>query len=157
MITVAAGANGETGSADVGAALGAAGDLLIISAEIPVAAIGAALAAARQAGTPCLLNLAPAPPGAAGLLSDGVDWLVVNESEAAAILRRPVAGLDGARTAALELRRLGARNVVVTAGAAGAALAGGGPAAPGGERRGAGQRRRAAARPGPRTARWSAG
>jgi ribokinase len=132
MITVAAGANGETGSADVAAALARPADLLIISAEIPAAAIGAALAGARQAGTPCLLNLAPAPPGAAGLLSDGVDWLVVNESEAAAILRRPVAGLNAARAAALDLRRLGARNVVVTAGAAGAALAGGGGAGPGG-------------------------
>jgi ribokinase len=123
MITVAAGANGEAGSTDVEAALSQPADLLIISAEIPVAAVRAAVAVARAAGITCLLNLAPAPPEAAGLVSDGVDWLVVNEPEAAALLRRPVAGLDGARAAARDLRRLGARNAVVTAGAEGAALA----------------------------------
>jgi ribokinase len=123
MIAVAAGANGEAGSADVEAALSQPADLLIISAEIPVAAVRAALAVARAAGITCLLNLAPAPPEAAGLVSDGVDWLVVNEPEAAALLRRPVAGLDGARAAARDLRGLGARNAVVTAGAEGAALA----------------------------------
>jgi ribokinase len=132
MITVAAGANGEAGSADVEAALSQPADLLIISAEIPVAAVRAALAGARAAGITCLLNLAPAPPEAAGLVSGGVDWLVVNESEAAALLRRPVAGLDGARAAARDLCRLGARNAVVTAGAEGAALASGGDAEPGG-------------------------
>lgn|SRR5450755_590070 len=123
MITVAVGANGEAGSADVEAALSQPADLLIISAEIPVAAVRAALAVARAAGITCLLNLAPAPPEAAGLVSDGVDWLVVNEPEAAALLRRPVAGLNGALAAARDLRRIGARNAVVTAGAGGAALA----------------------------------
>jgi ribokinase len=128
MITVAAGANGEAGSADVEAALSQPADLLIVSAEIPVATVRAALAGARTAGVTCLLNLAPAAPEAAGLVSGGVDWLVVNESEAAALLRRPVAGLDGARSAARDLCRLGARNAVVTAGAGGAALAVGGDA-----------------------------
>ncbi|MGD0374572.1 MAG: PfkB family carbohydrate kinase [Streptosporangiaceae bacterium] len=139
VITVAAGANGQAGSAEAEAALGSACDLLIVSAEIPVAVVAAVLTGARAAGTPCLLNLAPAPRDAAGLLSGGVDWLVVNESEAAAILGRPVAGMTGALTAAGDLRRLGARNAVVTAGANGAALAsddgaapGGGGAAPGG-------------------------
>jgi ribokinase len=131
VITVAAGANGQAGSAEAGAALGSACDLLIVSAEIPVAAVAAVLTGARAAGTPCLLNLAPAPRDAAGLLSGGVDWLVVNESEAAAILGRPVAGMTGALTAAGDLRRLGARNAVVTAGADGAALAGDDGAAPG--------------------------
>ena len=47
-----------------------------------------------------VLNLAPAPPEAAGIVAAGVDWLVVNESEAAAVLGRPVAGLAGAAGAA---------------------------------------------------------
>ncbi len=132
MITVAAGANGEAGSAEAEAALAGPCDLLVISAEIPLTAVAAALAGAHAAGTSCLLNLAPAPPDAVGLLAAGVDWLVVNESEAAAILDRPVAGMTDALAAAGDLRRLGARNVVVTAGANGAALASGGVAASGG-------------------------
>ncbi len=129
MITVAAGASGEAGSAEAEAALAGPCDLLVVSAEIPAAAVAAALAGARAAGTPGLLNLAPAPPDAAGLLRDGVDWLVVNESEAGAILGRPVAGMTDALAAAGDLLRLGARNAVVTAGASGAALASGTEAA----------------------------
>ena len=49
------------------------------------------------------------------------DWLVVNESEAAAILGGPVSGLPAAARAAASLVLAGARNAVVTAGAAGAA------------------------------------
>ena len=70
-----------------------------------------------------MLNLAPAPPGesAAGILKARPDWLVVNESEAAAVLGRPVGGLAEAARAAADLVAAGARNAVVTAGAAGAA------------------------------------
>jgi len=71
-----------------------------------------------------LLNLAPAPPDAAELLAAGPDWLVVNESEAAAILGRPVAGLAQAARAAADLVAAGAGSAVVTAGAAGAAYYG---------------------------------
>jgi len=72
----------------------------------------------------CILNLAPAPPGAAAIVAAGVDWLVVNETEAAAVLGRPVSGLAGAGQAAADLVAAGARHAVVTAGAHGAALAG---------------------------------
>ncbi len=64
------------------------------------------------------------PDGAAALLAAGVDWLVVNESEASALLGRAVAGLRDAADAAAGLAALGARHAVVTAGAHGAALAG---------------------------------
>ena len=53
-----------------------------------------------------------------------LDWLVVNESEAAAVLGRPVSGLADAASAAAELIATGPRHAVVTAGAHGAALAG---------------------------------
>jgi ribokinase len=53
-----------------------------------------------------------------------VDWLVVNETEAAAVLGRPVSGLAEAGQAAAALITAGARHAVVTAGAHGAALAG---------------------------------
>jgi len=45
MITVAPGANREAGPAEIAAVAAAAGDALVISAEVPVAAIGAALTA----------------------------------------------------------------------------------------------------------------
>jgi ribokinase len=175
MITVAPGANRETGAPEL-ARLGghsAAGPgpdaphVLVISAEVPAAAIRAALTAGARPGDATLetpdaaeaddvldaaaspeagaapgaavapvatgaapspgwltvLNLAPAPPAleAAALLAAHPDWLVVNESEAAAILGRPVSGLSAAAGAAADLVLAGARNAVVTAGAAGTA------------------------------------
>ncbi len=128
IITVAPGANWEVGTAETAAARDAAADVLVISAEVPVPAIRAALTA-ESAGLR-MLNLAPAPPEAAELVAAGaagaagVDWLVVNESEAAAVLGRPVAGLADAAAAAADLVKAGARDAVVTAGAAGAAYHG---------------------------------
>jgi ribokinase len=127
MITVAPGANQSVAGSEVTAAGAHLADVLVMSAEIPVAVISAALAQARIGGTVSLLNLAPAPPEAASLLASGVDWLVVNESEAAAVLGRPVKGLADARAAAADLaagREGGAAHAVVTAGAEGAAFAG---------------------------------
>jgi ribokinase len=122
LIIVAPGANHEVGPADVAAATRSA-DLLVISAEIPAPAITQALA---DPG-PAILNLAPAPEDAAALVAtvgENLDWLVVNESEAAAVLGRPVSGLADAKQAAVDLVTRGPRHAVVTAGAHGAALAG---------------------------------
>lgn len=125
VITVAPGANREVGAREIAAVAAMPADVLVVSAEIPVRVIEAALSMEGQ-GRPAVrvLNLAPAPPEAAGLVAAGVDWLVVNESEAAAVLGRPVAGLPGAARAAADLVRAGACNAVVTAGAAGAAYCG---------------------------------
>ena len=98
LITVAPGANHEVGAGEVTAAASSPGDVLVICAEIPVPAIRAALARASRSGARCILNLAPAPqapPEAAAIVADGVDWLVVNETEAAAVLGRKVEGLTG--------------------------------------------------------------
>ncbi len=128
LITVAPGANREVGPGDIAAARADPGDVLVISAEIPVPAIRSALA-----GPPAvlrILNLAPVPPGAAALIADcagRLDWLVVNESEAAALLGyppAPPAGPGAVIEAAAALVTAGARHAVVTAGAHGAALAG---------------------------------
>ncbi|MGD0066392.1 MAG: ribokinase [Streptosporangiaceae bacterium] len=121
LITVAPGANREVGAADAATAVAGPPDVLVISAEIPVAAIRAALDQAGQ--TRCVLNLAPAPPEAAALVTAGVDWLVVNESEAASVLGRDVRGLEEASLAAAELVAAGARHAVITAGAHGVVLA----------------------------------
>jgi ribokinase len=123
LIIVAPGANHQVGSPEVAAASDGPRDILVISAEIPAPAITQALA---QAG-PCILNLAPAPQNAAELVAasgEDLDWLVVNESEAAAVLGHPVSGLANAKNAAAELVARGPRHAVVTAGARGAALAG---------------------------------
>ena len=123
LITVAPGANHEVGVGEVAAAAGSPGDVLVICAEIPVPAIKAALAQ----GARCVLNLAPAPADpteAAAIMAGGVDWLVVNETEAAAVLGRTVQGLKDAAQAASALVAAGPRHAVVTAGAHGAALAG---------------------------------
>jgi ribokinase len=126
LITVAPGANHEVGAGEVAAAATGPGDVLVICAEIPVPAIKAVLARARGvsgSGARCVLNLAPAPAEAAAIVADGVDWLVVNETEAAAVLGRKVEGLTDAGQAAAGLLAAGARHAVVTAGAHGAALA----------------------------------
>jgi ribokinase len=140
LIVVAPGANREVSSTDVAAAQSTPTDVIVISAEIPVPAITAALA--RQPGVLCILNLAPVPPNAAAIIADRLDWLVVNESEAAALLNpalsdpspSPPAPIDppasappalqAAAQAAAALVALGARHAVVTAGAQGAALVG---------------------------------
>jgi ribokinase len=148
IITVAPGANREVGAPEIAALSepAAAGptSVLVISAEVPVPVILAALGTTsadppdasgsvsdpRKTDDPrggarplTVLNLAPAPPAeeAAGILEARPDWLVVNESEAAAVLGRPVSGLAEAARAAAGLVAGGARNAVVTAGAAGAA------------------------------------
>ena len=125
LITVAPGANHEVGEEQVAAAVSRGDGVLVICAEIPVPAIMAALTRAR--GEHCVLNLAPVPeppPEAAAIVAgQHPDWLVVNESEAAAVLGRPVSGLADAGHAAAALTAAGARHAVVTAGAHGVALA----------------------------------
>jgi ribokinase len=126
-----AGATGEGAAPEEGAEEGAAARtparVLVISAEVPVPAVAAALdaRAGREPRPLTVLNLAPAPPEAADLVARHPDWLVVNEPEAAAILGRPVGGLAAAASAAAGLVAAGAVNAVVTAGAAGAAYHGG--------------------------------
>ena len=129
-IAVGAGANGLAGDAEIAASFAQPCDVLVLSAEIPVPVLGAVLRRARAGGVRVVLNLAPVPEGAAGLLAECPGWLVVNAQEAAALAGRP----DGSppqdepalgRDAAADLAAgLGGGHVVVTLGAAGAALAG---------------------------------
>jgi ribokinase len=133
VITVAPGANREAGALEVAALGGQRPGIAVISAEVSVPAILAALSASNASppGTTApmtVLNLAPAPPRqeALDILGAHPDWLIVNESEAAAVLGRPVNDIDEAARAATDLIGAGARNAVVTAGAAGAAFHGAG-------------------------------
>jgi ribokinase len=129
-IAVGAGANGLAGDAEVAAAFAQPCDVLVLSAEIPVPVLGAALRRARAGGVRTVLNLAPVPEGAAGLLAECPGWLVVNAQEAAALAGRPDGSPPqdeaafGADAAGGLAAGLGGGHVVVTLGAAGAALAG---------------------------------
>jgi ribokinase len=128
-IAVAPGANGLAGAAEVAAAFAVPCDVLVLSAEIPVAALVSALRRARTGRVQTVLNLAPVPGGAAALLAEGPDWLVVNAQEAAAVAGQPAEGVPGDRARAQAVAASLANGpaggqVVVTLGAAGAVLAG---------------------------------
>lgn len=90
----------------------AGADALILTVEVPAAAIEAAITLARSRGIPVFLNLAPATKFPKRLLQ-GVDWLLLNEKEAAFA----VGGENGApRALCKRLLAFGAKNVVVTLG-----------------------------------------
>ena len=127
-ITVAPGANSLAGPPEAAASAAMPGDALILSAEIPVPVLAAALDRARAAHVLTVLNLAPAPADASALLAAGVDWLIVNAPEAGAILGRTLAGPEHAQAAAADLTARGPGHVVITLGRDGAVLAGPGAA-----------------------------
>ncbi len=119
-IIVAAGANGVISATHVEAARVAIASarVLLLQLEVPMPAVMAAAAIAREAGTTVILNAAPARALDAALLSLA-DVLGVNETEVLA-----AAGVDAAspEDAAAHAQSRGAGAVVVTLGAAGALL-----------------------------------
>jgi ribokinase len=117
-IVILAGANAALPVAEAVAAVAGA-DLVVAQLETPLAVTEAAFGAARSQGTTTLLNAAPARAVPEGLLALA-DILVVNETEAAAMLARSAA--PGVLAAALAPRH--PRGVVLTAGAGGAYWAG---------------------------------
>lgn len=92
--------------------------IVVAQLEVPLPAVQAAMAMARAAGVTTLLNAAPAAALPDALLAD-VDWLVVNESEAAALAGHAVTNREQALAAAQALLQRGPREVVVTLGALG--------------------------------------
>ncbi len=122
-ITVAPGANSLLGEQDVNAALVHPCEVILLSAEIGVAALAAALVAAHRHEIPAVLNLAPVPAGGRDLLAARPRWLVVNAREAASLLGTGVHGLSQAEQAAATLAGWGPGHVVITLGAMGAVLA----------------------------------
>jgi ribokinase len=127
QIAVGAGANGALEEAWVSARMQAAlpgAGCVLVSTEIPAAAVAAAVRAASAAGVPCVLNAAPPIPVVLELLDHG-PLLTPNARELAA-LHAMLAGAGGepdvvAQAVALA-RRTGAP-VVVTLGADGALIA----------------------------------
>src|SRR5262249_38667227 len=71
-ITIGPGANGAVWAAHVRASLAAAlptADVVLVSTELPLAAVAAAIEASAAAGVTCILNPAPVIAGLPGLLS----------------------------------------------------------------------------------------
>src|SRR5262249_33778210 len=129
QIAIGPGANGAVLAAHVRASLAAAlptADVVLVSTEIPLAAVAAAIEASAAAGVTCILNPAPVIPGLPELLSFR-PMLTPNELE----LRALVSGLVGASTSAAgdgvpaHLNALGERTrapVIVTLGGEGCAV-----------------------------------
>jgi len=118
VIAVVAGANATVGAASL-AGLGlAAGDVVLLQQEIPLATVASALAAARRAGALSVLNIAPARPERAELAAEA-DIVVANETEFDLYSdSMGLAGSDRPARMADFVRRSG-RTMIVTLGADG--------------------------------------
>jgi ribokinase len=98
--------------------------VLLLQLEIPIPAVVAAAKAAKKAGLTVILNPAPAPPDGelpAELLKC-VDIIVPNQTEAELLTSIKVTDAASAAAAAAKLKEMGAGNVIVTMGEAGAFL-----------------------------------
>jgi ribokinase len=101
--------------------------VVLTTLEPPPETIAALLDAGEQHGATIVLNATPEAVGAQPLL-DRIDVLVVNETEAEDLLGQPVSAANG-EAATRSLAQLGPGTVVVTLGAAGAAVTHGGQTA----------------------------
>src|SRR3712207_4013417 len=95
--------------------------VVLTTLEPPPETLAALLDAAKRLGATIVLNATPEAIGAKPLL-DRIDVLVVNETEAEDLLGYAVSATNG-EEAARSLAEPGPRTVVVTLGAAGAAVA----------------------------------
>lgn len=129
QIALGPGANGAVTPAHVRAALANVlepDDIVLVSSEIPLEAVAAALEAGATAGARCILNPAPVIPGLEALL-DRSPILTPNAVETAELVRRlgGAAGAPGEEALHAELRVLAQRSraaVVATLGSDGCAV-----------------------------------
>ena len=120
-IVVVPGANHALGTAHIDAQRDrfAAARVVVAQLETPRSTVFHALRLAREAGAVTLLNAAPAVAMLHANEMHTVQWLVVNEGEAATLLGTPVEEMSQARAAARALCALGPSDVVITLGARG--------------------------------------
>lgn len=123
-ILVSPGANADLEPEDLDAQALAGSAWVVVQLEIPRPAWRRALAAAREAGCRVALNASPVAPGLGLADLEGADWLIVNEVEAAQLLKAEPT--PDPRRALEYARRLAGRaaNAVVTLGEQGAVFAG---------------------------------
>jgi ribokinase len=124
LIAVASGANHALVPADVDAWASEIrrARVLLMQTELPIDIVVRAVDIAAAAGTPVVLNLAPAVDVPRAAL-ERVAALVVNRAEATYLLGEDLPDLEAVRCAADRLRGLGPAAVVVTAGGEGAVFA----------------------------------
>ncbi|PTT27158.1 ribokinase [Pseudomonas sp. HMWF021] len=126
-IVIVAGANGAMTPAVIDRfdAVLQAADVVICQLEIPDATVGHALKRARALGKTVILNPAPASRPLPADWFAAIDYLIPNESEAAALSGMSVDSLDTAESAAGQLIAMGAGKVIITLGAQGSLFANG--------------------------------
>ena len=122
-IVVVPGANSAVSDARVSRTIRgeAKGAIVVVQAEVQPKVIRATLLAAEEVEARAVMNLAPFCELDEELINL-CDPIVLNESEASALVMRSVRGQDAAQEAALEIAQR-ARSVVVTTGADGACWA----------------------------------
>lgn len=126
-IVIVAGANGAMTPAVIDRfdAVLQAADVIICQLEIPDTTVGHALKRARALGKTVILNPAPASRPLPADWFVAIDYLIPNESEAAALSGLPVDSLQSAESAASQLIAMGAGKVIITLGAQGSLFANG--------------------------------
>lgn len=119
-IVLATGANALLDTTDIDQAVGTItkAKLLLCQLETPVAIVVHAIESAKRAGVMVLLNPAPAQYLNDDVLAQ-VDYLVVNETEAAFLSGLAVTDLASAEEAAATLMQRGSKVVLITLGAIG--------------------------------------
>jgi ribokinase len=96
-------------------------DVFLLTLEAPAALVARAIAMARRAAVPVVLNPAPAKAFDWSMLP-AIAVVTPNEVEAASLLGAPVSSVEDARLAAREFRTRGAAAAIVTLGERGAVL-----------------------------------
>lgn len=124
-IAVVPGANGllDAVSVEQAAPLIERARILLLQLEVPGAAVERAVSVARGAGVVTILNIAPYRDLAPGVVRR-VDYLLANETEAAALLGRGVHSPEEAAQAAEAIRELGPSWGIITLGERGTVAAG---------------------------------
>lgn len=126
-IVIVAGGNGEVSPASVQRfeELLQRADVIVCQLEVPANTVEWTLKRGRELGKTVILNPAPATGPLPADWFAAIDYLIPNESEAAALTGLPVHDLPTAEAAARHLLGLGARKVIITLGAQGALFADG--------------------------------
>ncbi len=120
-IVLSAGANGNVSTANVDKISFTKFQLLLLQLEIPLPAVLRAAQHAHENGTRVILNPAPAQTLPDELISLA-DFLIPNETELSILTNQGVGDIASAESAARELLKRGAKNVIVTLGSKGALL-----------------------------------
>jgi len=126
-IVIVAGGNGRLTPDAVAAfdAKLAEADVIICQLEVPMDTVAYALKRGRELGKIVILNPAPASAPLPADWYSLIDYLIPNESEAAALSGLPVDSLASAEVAATRLLAAGAAKIIITLGAQGSLFADG--------------------------------